>query len=369
MIAAFQPHLFSRTAHQAAEFGAALAAADEVVVLDVYPARERAEDFPGVTGLLVAQAAADAAGGKRVAWLPTLALAEERLRAELRARRPPPHARRGRRRRARPRPRAVGTSGPAANGTTMARLHRLPWRLLAGMLLALTGCALGWLWFRDSSFAAVERVSITGSGSSESAQVRAALEDAGRGQSTLHLDRKALEEAVEPFSSVASLRVQPDFPHDLRVEVVEHEPVASVQAGGGSVPATGGGLVLDGVRATDLPLVTSRKPLQDGRVSDRQDAGGPEGRGGRAAGAARTRRPAVLRPRRDGGRPARRARADLRHRRRRPREVARGGAGAGRGLLGGRDLPRSAGAEAGRGGRRRPASRRPLPSRRPRRAS
>ena len=152
----------------------------------------------------------------------------------------------------------------------MARLHRLPWRLLAGMLLALTGCALGWLWFRDSTFAAVERVSITGSGSSESAQVRAALADAGRGQSTLHLDRKALEEAVEPFSSVAALHVQPDFPHDLRVEVVEHEPVASVQAGGGSVPATGGGLVLDGVRATDLPLVTSRKPLQDGRVSDRQ---------------------------------------------------------------------------------------------------
>ena len=84
MIAAFQPHLYSRTAHQAPEFGAALAAADAVVVLDVYPARERAEDFPGVTGLLVAQAAADAAGGKPVAWLPTLALAEERLRATLR---------------------------------------------------------------------------------------------------------------------------------------------------------------------------------------------------------------------------------------------------------------------------------------------
>ena len=84
VIAAFQPHLFSRTAHQAAEFGAALAAADEIVVLDVYPARERAEDFPGVTGLLVAQAAADAAAGRRVSWLPTLALAEQRLRAELR---------------------------------------------------------------------------------------------------------------------------------------------------------------------------------------------------------------------------------------------------------------------------------------------
>ena len=47
VIAVFQPHLYSRTARQAPEFGAALATADEVVVLDVYPARERAEDFPG----------------------------------------------------------------------------------------------------------------------------------------------------------------------------------------------------------------------------------------------------------------------------------------------------------------------------------
>ena len=84
VIAAFQPHLFSRTQRQAAEFGAALATADAVVVLDIYPARERPEDFPGVTGLLVAQASADAAGGKLVAWMPTHALAEAFLRARLR---------------------------------------------------------------------------------------------------------------------------------------------------------------------------------------------------------------------------------------------------------------------------------------------
>jgi len=84
LIAVFQPHLFSRTARQAAEFGAALVAADEVVVLDVYPARERAEDFPGVSGLLVAQAAADAAGGRPVAWMPSFAQAEALLRGRLR---------------------------------------------------------------------------------------------------------------------------------------------------------------------------------------------------------------------------------------------------------------------------------------------
>ena len=43
--------------------------------------------------------------------------------------------------------------------------------MLAGILLAAAGLALGWLWFRDSSFAAVERVTVTGSGSSEEDQV------------------------------------------------------------------------------------------------------------------------------------------------------------------------------------------------------
>ena len=66
----FQPHLYSRTRLLAREFGRALALADLVVVLDVYPARERAEDFPGVSGLLVAGAAADAPAGRPVWWLP-----------------------------------------------------------------------------------------------------------------------------------------------------------------------------------------------------------------------------------------------------------------------------------------------------------
>ena len=69
-MAVFQPHLYSRTQQLAREFGAALAAADVAAVLDVYPARESAADFPGVSGLTIAEAAADAAGGRRAMWLP-----------------------------------------------------------------------------------------------------------------------------------------------------------------------------------------------------------------------------------------------------------------------------------------------------------
>jgi UDP-N-acetylmuramate--alanine ligase len=84
LVAVFQPHLYSRTQQLHREFGAALAGADVAVVLDVYPARERAEDFPGVSGKLIAEAAADAAGGRTVMWLPTLAIAQRALATRLR---------------------------------------------------------------------------------------------------------------------------------------------------------------------------------------------------------------------------------------------------------------------------------------------
>lgn len=63
VIAIFQPHLFSRTRIFAAQFGAALGLADEVLVLDVYAAREDPE--PGVSGKLVA----DAVPGGRAQFL------------------------------------------------------------------------------------------------------------------------------------------------------------------------------------------------------------------------------------------------------------------------------------------------------------
>jgi UDP-N-acetylmuramate--alanine ligase len=83
VVACFQPHLYSRTAMLAREFGRALALADVVCVLDVYPARERAEDHPGVSGWLVAAAAASAAGGRRVLWTPSMDDAERALSSTL----------------------------------------------------------------------------------------------------------------------------------------------------------------------------------------------------------------------------------------------------------------------------------------------
>lgn len=84
LIAVFQPHLYSRTKALTQEFGAALALADEVAVLDIYPAREEpVGELAGVSGLQVAQAAAERMGGKPVWWLPDIETARRALAQRL----------------------------------------------------------------------------------------------------------------------------------------------------------------------------------------------------------------------------------------------------------------------------------------------
>jgi UDP-N-acetylmuramate--alanine ligase len=65
IITVFQPHLYSRTRLFAKEFAEVLAASDEVVLLDIYAAREDPE--PGVTGELIYEKFADKA---RIHYVP-----------------------------------------------------------------------------------------------------------------------------------------------------------------------------------------------------------------------------------------------------------------------------------------------------------
>jgi UDP-N-acetylmuramate--alanine ligase len=57
IVTVFQPHLYSRTRLFAKEFAEALEASDEVVLLDIYAAREDPE--PGVTGELIFNASSN----------------------------------------------------------------------------------------------------------------------------------------------------------------------------------------------------------------------------------------------------------------------------------------------------------------------
>src|SRR5205823_2719358 len=76
----FQPHLFSRTRHLAWDLAAALAAADDVTVTDVYAARE--QPVPGVTGKLVVDALSDR--GVLAGWTPTVEEGVARLQRRAR---------------------------------------------------------------------------------------------------------------------------------------------------------------------------------------------------------------------------------------------------------------------------------------------
>jgi UDP-N-acetylmuramate--alanine ligase len=85
LVAVFQPHLYSRTRALAGGFGRALAGADVIGVLDVYPAREEpVGPLAGVSGLDVVRAAADHADGRPVWWLVDAQRAERALAPRLR---------------------------------------------------------------------------------------------------------------------------------------------------------------------------------------------------------------------------------------------------------------------------------------------
>jgi UDP-N-acetylmuramate--alanine ligase len=78
----FQPHLFSRTVHLAADFAVALAQADDVVLTGIYAARE--QPIPGVTGRVLVERLCEARPGMPVGWAPSLEEAAELMAARCR---------------------------------------------------------------------------------------------------------------------------------------------------------------------------------------------------------------------------------------------------------------------------------------------
>jgi cell division protein FtsQ len=87
--------------------------------------------------------------------------------------------------------------------------------------------------------------------------------------STLHVERDKLERAVAAFSSVRTLEVSADFPHTLRIRVIEHRPVAIAVGDSGRVPVAADGNVLQGVPTGGaLPTVKLSEPVGSDRVEE-----------------------------------------------------------------------------------------------------
>jgi cell division protein FtsQ len=139
--------------------------------------------------------------------------------------------------------------------------------LAAVAALALLGG--GWLWLRDSSLVAVRKVAISGVYGPEAAQIRSALTLSARNMTTLDVRVGQLRTAVGPYPVVKDLRVSTQFPHGMRIRVIEQLPVGALIAGGHAVAVTGDGTLLNDIATGSLPQVPVRLLPGGSQVTDR----------------------------------------------------------------------------------------------------
>jgi cell division protein FtsQ len=139
----------------------------------------------------------------------------------------------------------------------MPRVRSVP-RLPRAAVWALALIALliaGFLWLRDSQLVAVKHVTVTGLSGPEATRVTAQLESAARDMTTLHVRAGQLHSVVAPYPVVKDLKVTSDFPHGLKITIIENTPVAVVMAGGEKTPVAGDGRLLRGAEQRQLPTV------------------------------------------------------------------------------------------------------------------
>src|SRR5205823_4962637 len=125
---------------------------------------------------------------------------------------------------------------------TGARRRRLPRpRLKLLIVLAVLVIVLGggWLWLRDSSLVAVKRVSVSGASGADGPRIRSALIAAARNMTTLDVRMHQLRVAVSPYPAVKDLRVSTQFPHGMRIQVIELNPVGGVVVDGRTIAVAG----------------------------------------------------------------------------------------------------------------------------------
>ena len=122
------------------------------------------------------------------------------------------------------------------------------WRrraILAGVIALVV--VLGYmLWLRDSSWFAIEEVQVEGLTANQE-EISAALAEASKDMTTLHIRDDELRDAVSQFPTVASIKADATLLHKLTIEVTERLPVAVARVDGRDVAVSEDGFVLVGV--------------------------------------------------------------------------------------------------------------------------
>ncbi len=140
---------------------------------------------------------------------------------------------------------------------------------IAGVCVVLAALYGSWLLLRDAPLFAVHKVAISGLGGAGAPAIRSSLEGAARGMTTTHVELGRLRAAVSPFAVVKDLRVSSEFPHGLRIQVIEELPVAALVAGGQRLPVAADGRIVRGVgTAPNLPTVALSAVPTGASVSD-----------------------------------------------------------------------------------------------------
>src|SRR5680860_603901 len=217
-VVAFQSHMVSRTPIFGAAMGPSPGAADEVVVMDVYVAREDPE--PGVSGQLVA--ANVPLPAERVLFEPSWSRVPGRLVERARA--------------------GAGAESATAAEKTIRRARKkfarrqrarrwLAWRrILAIVLVAAAAAGSVWLML-FSSVLAVADVSVDGNEVLDPQQVRrAAAVPTGEPLATVDLD--AIAARIEALPPVKSVDVSRAWPDRVRIAIRERDAVAVLERDG-----------------------------------------------------------------------------------------------------------------------------------------
>ncbi len=141
-------------------------------------------------------------------------------------------------------------------------------KLVCLALLPVVGLC-GWIVLRGSSLFSVDQVSIVGLSPSALPAVSGRLIAAARTQTTTDFSVAALRSAVARYTLIADVRAQTHFPHGVRIEVVERQPIARMQVARETFALAADGSVVTGLaHAGALAVVHSIRRPSNGRTRD-----------------------------------------------------------------------------------------------------
>jgi cell division protein FtsQ len=142
-------------------------------------------------------------------------------------------------------------------------------RIAGAALLSALLLAGAYLLVRDSSLVSVDQVTVAGATGPEGPQVRAAIDEAAREMTTLHVRRDTLMAAVQRFPTVRGLEVESHLPHGLRITVLRRPAVAALTVEGQRLAVAADGTLLRGVPAPDdVPALKIAAPPAGPKLAD-----------------------------------------------------------------------------------------------------